>query len=152
MDSGEVFMNVITLGSFDLFHFGHMELLKRCKAIAGTGTVIVGLNSDAFYEKYRRVAPIMTYQERKQSILSSGLADVVVENDQDTKSVLDLVLQVGAEMIVIGSDWSPWGEKKKDYLNQLAITQNELDEHQISLCFVPYTRTISSSELKQRMR
>lgn len=141
-------MDVITLGSFDLPHLGHFKLLKKCREIAGHGKVIVGLNTDDFYSKYRGYKPVLSYKERMNTLQELPWVDLIVPNNQDDNSALDLINSVKANLIAIGSDWSPWSEKNKNYLKQLGITQDDLDRNNISLCFVPYTKEISSSKIK----
>ncbi len=62
-------MNVITLGTFDLFHLGHLKLLKRCRDFAGEhGVVTVGLNTDEFITRYKGKPPVMSYEERAEKV------------------------------------------------------------------------------------
>jgi len=62
-------MNIITLGTFDLLHIGHLKLFKRCKKLSNEDNFIVGLNSDEFIQKYKGKRPIMTFDERYRIIL-----------------------------------------------------------------------------------
>jgi len=52
-------MILYTGGTFDLFHYGHMEFLKACKKISTK--VVVSLNTDAFVESYKGSVPILQY-------------------------------------------------------------------------------------------
>jgi len=141
-------MKVMTLGTFDLVHSGHVKLFKKCRELSGKDGVVVGLNTDEFILSYKGRAPIMTYEERKEMILEVGLVDEVVPNDQTIKgsSAIETVIQSGAKLIVIGSDWA-----KKDYPAQLGTTWDELQDLGISVCFVPYTKNISTTEIKRRL-
>jgi glycerol-3-phosphate cytidylyltransferase len=140
-------MNTITIGTFDLLHVGHIELFKKCRELAGDSKFIVGLNTDEFIFKYKKNNPIMTYEERKEIILSLNICDGVLPNSQPDGTVKDIVLCAGADLIVIGSDWA-----KKDYLKQIGLTYEWLEEKNISLCYVPYTKGISTSTIKQRLK
>lgn len=112
-------MKVISLGTFDLLHSGHIKLFKRCRELAGKDKVIIGLNTDTFIHEYKGKLPIMSYEERKEMILEIGLVDKVIPNDQTTKgsSAIQTIKDSGANLIVIGSDWA-----KKDYVGQLGTT------------------------------
>lgn len=139
-------MNVITLGTFDMFHFGHLKLFKRCKSYAENGKFIVGLNTDEFIEKYKGKSPIMNYQERSEIINELNLVDFVVPNNQSDGTIKGLLLEHNVDLIVIGSDWF-----RKDYLTQVGVTIEWMEENNISLCFVPYTIGISTTEIKKRL-
>jgi len=132
-----------TGGSFDLFHYGHVSFLKKCKQIADI--VVVGLNQDHFMSAYKS-APIMNYSEREISLLSCPYVDKVVPNtfDQDSKPT---ILSVKPNIIAIGDDWA-----HKDYYKQMSFTQSWLDENNIVLVYIPYTQGISTSELKKRIK
>lgn len=136
---------VYTGGTFDLFHIGHINLLKVCKKIARTGRVVVALNTDEFVETYKGTPPVMDYANREAVLLNSIYVDEVIKNEgnQDSKPA---ILKVNPEFIVIGSDWAT-----KDYYSQMAFTQEWLDEKNITLLYVPYTKNISSTMIKERL-
>lgn len=139
-------MTVLTVGTFDLLHYGHIRLFQRCRELAGeNGKVVVGVNSDDFIARYKHAAPIMSYKEREFALLQLPFIDEVVENKagEDSKMIIE---QVQPNLIVIGSDWA-----RKDYYKQMSFTQDWLDERDISLCYVPYTKDISTTEIKQRL-
>lgn len=73
-------MKILSLGTFDMGHLGHINLFRRCRELALSDKVIIGLNTDEFITKYKGKPPVMTYQER--SIMSMGLADEILPNDQ----------------------------------------------------------------------
>lgn len=137
-------MNIITLGTFDLFHTGHVKLLKKCHELGDF--VIVGLNTDGFIEKYKGKKPIMSYEERKEAIMETGLVDKVIANSQESGNARDLIKKSGANLIVIGSDWA-----RKDYVGQLGVNWDWLDRQEIGICYLNYTHKISTTELKRRI-
>lgn len=145
-------MLVLTMGTFDIIHYGHFNFLKRCKELAGDGLVIVGLNTDDFVLRYRKVPAVMSYKHREKNLQMLPWVDSVVPNDQPNGSCRSLVEQFHPDLIVISTDWSPWGPKKKDYLQQLGIDQEFLDENNIILAFIPHTKGISSTEIKAHAR
>lgn len=137
---------VYTGGTFDLFHSGHVNLLKRCKEIAGTdGTVVVSLNLDDFVYKFKNKYPVCTYDERESVLMACQYVDIVVPNisGADSKPSIE---KVNPNYIVVGSDWA-----KKDYYSQMQFTQEWLDERGIGLVYVPYSKEISSTDIKGRM-
>ena len=140
-------MNIIyTGGTFDLFHSGHVNLLKRCREVAGQeGKVVVALNTGDFIFQFKNKKPICSEQERLDVLLACRYVDEVVMNvgGQDSRISIEMV---GPNYIVVGSDWA-----KKDYYAQMSFTQEWLDEKGIGLVYVPYTQTISSTKIKGRM-
>lgn len=139
-------LTVYTGGTFDLFHAGHAAFLKRCKEIAGRdGNVIVSLNTDEFIADYKGKSPVMTYDERLEVLMACMYVDEVVPNIGGANSRIAIELQ-SPDLIVIGSDWA-----RKDYYEQMWFTQDWLDERGIGLCYIPYTKGISSTEIKKRL-
>lgn len=132
-----------TGGTFDIFHYGHVNFLRQCKAIADE--VVVSLNTDEFIWSYKKKYPILSYSEREQSLLGCRYVDRVVKNVgcEDSKPA---ILQVSPQIIAIGDDWA-----KKDYYAQMRFTPEWLAENVIVLVYVPYTRGISSTELRSRI-
>jgi glycerol-3-phosphate cytidylyltransferase len=139
-------LTVYSGGSFDTFHFGHVEFLKRCKEIAGDGEVVISLNTDEFILAYKGKGLVMDYEERKRVLESCRYVDRVVPNigGADSTVAIDLV---EPDLIVVGSDWA-----KRDYYAQMNFTQDWLDERGIGLVYIPYTQGISSTAIKSRMQ
>ena len=138
---------VYTGGTFDLFHSGHVAFLKRCKEIAGTaGQVIVSLNTDQFIEKYKGKKPLISYEDRKAILESCRYVDSVMENYGGEDSKESIILAQLIDVVAIGSDWA-----RKDYYKQMNFTQDWLDEQGISLIYIPYTKGISSTSIKQKL-
>lgn len=138
---------VISLGTFDLVHRGHLKLFKRCRELAGSGKVIIGLNTDEFVTKYKGKPPIMTYQERYDTIMETGLVDQIIPNGQETGDARQIIKDSGADLIVVGSDWA-----RKDYVGQIGVNWDWLDRQDIGICFIKYTPGVSTTELKRRIR
>lgn len=134
---------VYTGGTFDLFHSGHVELLRRC---AEMGSVVVSLNTDEFIEAYKGRKPVISYEERAKVLDACRYVDRVVPNigGNDSRIAIDLVKP---DLIVIGSDWA-----RRDYHAQMSFTQEWLDDRGIGLCYLPYTTGISTTDIKTRMR
>jgi len=126
-----------------LFHSGHTAFLKRC---AELGTVTVALNTDEFIEAYKGKPPVISYAERAAVLLGCRWVDAVVPNVGGLDSRISIAL-VEPDLIVIGSDWA-----RRDYYKQMMFDQDWLDDRGIGLCYIPYTKGISSTEIKKRMR
>lgn len=126
-----------------LFHSGHARFLKRCSQL---GSVVVSLNTDEFIEEYKGKAPVLTYQQRLEVLASCRYVDRVIPNTGGADSKPS-ILQVMPDIIAIGSDWA-----RRDYYYQMEFDQDWLDEHDISLIYIPYTQGISSTEVKRRIK
>ena len=129
---------VLTIGTFDVFHGGHTNLLQFCDSL---GNTTVGVNSDEFVGRYKGRETLYTYEERANII--RGLGYTVLKNDSAGK---ELIERVNPDFLVIGSDWL-----RKDYLNQIDVTPDFLDENDISLVYTPYFRGISTTDIKDRV-
>lgn len=133
---------IYTGGTFDLFHAGHVEFLRRCSEL---GTVTVALNTDEFIEGYKGKPPVISYRDRERVLLACRYVDDVVPNvgGFDSRPSIEMV---APDMVVIGSDWA-----RKDYYTQMAFDQDWLDDRGIGLCYIPYSPGISSTAIKERM-
>jgi glycerol-3-phosphate cytidylyltransferase len=136
-------LTVYTGGTFDLFHAGHVNFLKKCAAL---GKVTVSLNTDEFIEEYKQKLPVMSYAEREAVLASCSYVNRVIPNlgGRDSKPA---ILLACPDIIAIGTDWA-----KKDYYSQMNFTQEWLDNNDISLCYIPYSANISSTQIKERIR
>lgn len=135
---------VLTLGSFEIFHRGHVRLIQKCYQYSDE--VIVGLNSDRFIHSYKGHYPVLDWKERKDAIQAVFCDIVVVQNDQPDGSIVDVLDAVIPNIIVIGSDWL-----RKPYLPQLGLKPEDLEDRGIDLIYVPYTPNISTTEIKKRI-
>lgn len=102
---------VITYGTFDLFHYGHLRLLQRAKALGDY--LIVGVTSKEFNDKRGKIDVKQTLEERIENIKKTGLADLIIIEDHDGQKIED-VQKYHADIFTLGSDWTG----KCDYLNQ----------------------------------
>ena len=137
-------MNVLTIGSFDYLHAGHENLLKKCYLLRGMyGTITIGVNSDEFVRSYKNAPKFSTAQRlaRVREEIGAWTQAEALVHDGDTP---EFILSTGANLIVVGSDWG-----RADYLSQLRISWDWLDDHHISLCYVPRTLGVSSSAFRE---
>ena len=123
----------ITYGTFDLFHIGHLNLLKKIKQMAKQ--VIVGVCTDEFcMQKQVKKSTIYSTYDRVEIVSSIKYVDkVILEHDQDQK-ILD-ILHYNVDLFVIGNDW----EGKFDHLKTYC-----------DIIYLERTPNISTSEIKQK--
>lgn len=130
---------VYAQGSFDTLHRGHLNILKKAKKLGDY--LVVSVLSDECYKNYRGYPPFMPFTERKAVIESLKYVDKVIEgNNLKTKQE---IIKYKPQIIVVGSDWA-----SKDIYEQYKITQKWLDDRDIILLFIPYTKGVSSSKIK----
>lgn len=125
-------MKVITFGTFDILHVGHINILDRCKNYCNTeNTLIVGISSDKFsFEKKKRY-PVYNESQRKKILESLKIVDkVFIEESFEKKR--DYILEHEADVFVMGNDW----EGKFDYLNDIC-----------KVVYLPRTPSISTTEI-----
>ena len=132
-----------TGGTFDLFHFGHINFLKQCSRICEN--VVVSLNTDEFVSEYKE-APIMNYSERERSLLCCNYVKRVVPNifGADSKPT---IISVKPNIIAVGDDWA-----HKNYYEQMQFTPEWLEEQNITLTYIPYCKDISTTEIKDKIK
>lgn len=141
-----IYPKVLTIGTFDLLHRGHIDLFMFCKKLAGEdGQVIVAVNTDEFVERYKGKKPIINTTHRVDMIRSVRWVDEVVVNkgDEDCGEVID---DIKPQYLVVGSDWLD-----KDYLKQTNLNRKYLEDMGISLVFTPRFYD-SSSSIKERIK
>ena len=122
---------VITYGTYDLFHQGHYNLLKRAKELGDY--LIVGVTTDNFDLERGKLNTCNNVMERIEAVKATGLADqIVIEEYRGQK--IDDILKYGVDVFAIGSDW----EGYFDYLKEFC-----------EVVYLPRTQGISSTQLRQ---
>lgn len=139
-------MKVLTVGTFDLLHSGHIKLFENCRKIVGnSGKVIVGVNTDDFVYSYKKIKPIIPFKHRIKVISSITYVDEVVEND--SKNLQNMLLSIKPEILIVGSDWA-----KKNYFDQIGVSLEWLYSNNILLVYTCYTEDISSTEIRNNIK
>ncbi len=124
---------VITYGTFDMFHIGHLELLKRIKGMADE--LIVAVSTDEF-NQIKGKKTIIPFEQRAKIVESIRYVDrVIAENSWDQKK--DDIKKYGVTHFVMGDDW----RGKFDDLKELC-----------EVVYLPRTQGISSTELKDTLK
>jgi glycerol-3-phosphate cytidylyltransferase len=129
-----------TGGTFDLFHFGHVRLLKKCKEVSDK--VVVALNTDSFVMEYKGLRPVIDFEGRKEMLLSCRYVDEVVANSHG-KDSKPTILKVNPDIIAVGDDW-----KDRNYHQQMGFSEEWLERHCIQLMYLDYTKDISSTKIR----
>jgi|TARA_B110000114_G_scaffold161021_1_gene178086 glycerol-3-phosphate cytidylyltransferase len=123
------FKTVLTYGTFDLLHYGHLEILKRASLLGNK--LIVGVSTDKFNEIKGKTC-VLPYQKRKELIESLYYVDKVIpENNWDQK-VTDIQGN-NIDIFVIGDDWEGKFDELKDFCEVI---------------YLPRTKGISSTKLR----
>jgi cytidyltransferase-like protein len=115
-------LRIVTAGTFDLIHSGHVNFLREC---AQFGEVIVVLNTDKFIEHYKGKPPVMTYEERYQ-VLSELRSVTEVFPNWANENCATVVDDLCPDVLAIGSDWA-----RKDYYKQMGLAR--CSQHQAAL-------------------
>ncbi|WP_321795812.1 glycerol-3-phosphate cytidylyltransferase [Caballeronia sp. J97] len=125
---------VITYGTFDLLHVGHLNLLRRARALGDR--LVVALSTDEFNLDMKNKRTVIPYEDRRHMLEALRCVDLVIPEENWEQKVLDVGrYQIGT--FVMGDDWAG----KFDFLN----------EH-CEVVYLPRTEAISSTELKRHIR
>ena len=104
-------VKVITYGTFDLLHYGHIRLLERAKKLGDY--LIVGITTDDFDKTRGKINVRQTLTERIESVKATGLADKIIVEEYEGQKIDD-IKRYGIDIFTVGSDW----KGKFDYLSE----------------------------------
>lgn len=127
-------VKVITYGTYDLLHFGHIRLLERAKALGDY--LIVGVTSDDYDKTRGKINNQQSLIERVAAVKATGIADEVIAEEYEGQKIDD-IRRYDVDIFTVGSDW----EGKFDYLNEYC-----------KVVYLPRTEGVSSSELRAERR
>lgn len=122
---------VITYGTFDLLHYGHINLLKRAKSLGDY--LIVGLSTDDFNNTEKNKECYFDYENRKSLLDAVKYVDLVIPEKTWEQKVFDMQ-KYNVDVFVIGDDW----KGKFDYLEDIGI----------EVVYLPRTKEISTTKIK----
>ena len=122
---------VITYGTFDLLHYGHIQLLKRAKALGDY--LIVALSTDEFNMKEKGKKSYFSYDKRKSLLEAIRYVDLVIPEDNWVQKRSD-IHEYHVDVFVIGDDW----QGKFDFLR----------EEGAEVVYLPRTPEISTTQIK----
>lgn len=103
---------ILTYGTYDLLHYGHIRLLQRAKALGDY--LIVALSTDEFNSGKGKKA-YHNYETRKKMLEAIRYVDLVIPEDCWEQKISD-VQKYDVDMVVMGSDWA--GSDRFDYLKE----------------------------------
>lgn len=124
---------VITYGTFDLFHVGHLNILKRAKDLGDY--LVVAVSSDEFNAIKGKKCIIPDYERMAIVKAIQYVDEVIPENSWEQK--VDDVKNLGIDVFVMGDDWTG----KFDFLKEYC-----------EVVYLPRTPDISSTEIKAKMK
>lgn len=127
-------IKVITYGTYDLLHYGHIRLLKRAKALGDY--LIVGVTSDTFDRERGKINVQQTLMERVEAVQATGLADEIIVEEYEGQKIDD-IKRFGVDIFTVGSDW----KGKFDYLNDYC-----------RVVYLERTDGVSSSEIRSEQQ
>ena len=122
---------VITYGTFDLLHYGHINLLRRAKSLGDY--LIVGLSTDEFNNKEKNKECYFDFENRKLLLDAVRYVDLVVPEENWEQKISD-IQKYNIDVFVIGDDW----KGKFDYLKDLGV----------EVVYLSRTEEISTSKIK----
>ena len=129
-----------TAGAFDLFHIGHLNLLKRSRERCDY--LIVGVTTDDLIYKTKNKKPVIPYEERVQIIEELKCVDkVVIQDDLDKVKAWE---KYKYNVLFSGDDWKT-SERWQGYVKELA-------KQDVKVEFLPYTHTTSSTLLTKVLK
>lgn len=113
---------VITYGTYDLLHFGHIRLLERAKALGDY--LIVGVTSDDFDRTRGKINVQQSLTERVQAIRETGLADEIIIEEYEGQKIDD-IQKYGVDIFTVGSDWVGKFDYLKEYCEVVYLDRTE---------------------------
>ena len=127
-------VKVITYGTYDMLHYGHIRLLERAKALGDY--LIVGVTSDDFDKQRGKINVQQSLEERIAAVQATGLADKIIIEEYEGQKIDD-IRRYDVDIFTVGSDW----EGHFDYLKEFC-----------QVVYLPRTEGISSTVLRAEKR
>ncbi len=125
---------VITYGTFDVLHYGHIRLLERAKALGDY--LIVGITSDDYDKSRGKINNQQTLSERIEAVKETGIADELIIEEYEGQKIDDII-KYNIDIFTVGSDW----EGEFDYLKEYC-----------QVIYLPRTERISSTDIRDERR
>ena len=125
---------VITYGTYDLLHYGHIRLLERAKALGDY--LIVGVTADDFDKTRGKINVQQSLMERIEAVRATGIADEIIVEEYEGQKIDD-IRKYDVDIFTVGSDWIG----KFDYLNEYC-----------KVVYLDRTEGVSSSEIREQKR
>jgi len=127
-----------TTGVFDLFHIGHVNLLKRAKELCDK--LIVGVTIDELV-KYKHKRSVIPFTERLEIVASCKYVDLAIPQESIDK--IQAVKKLKAELLFVGDDWHDKPSWKQ--------MESQLEDLGCKVIYLPYTKTTSSTLINETL-
>ena len=124
-------IKVITYGTYDFLHFGHINLLKRAKALGDY--LIVGVTADDFDRRRGKINVQQSLEERIAAVQATGLADQIIIEEYEGQKIDD-IRRYEVDIFTVGSDWMGYF----DYINEYC-----------KVVYLPRTQGVSSTDIRK---
>ena len=128
-----------TSGVFDLFHIGHLNILKKARSMCDH--LIVGVTTDELMIDYKKKNAVIPFEERLQIVSSIIYVDKAVP--QNTMDKIEAWRNYQFHRMFVGDDWK--GTEK------WILIEKQLKEHSVDLIYFPYTKGTSSTLINQTL-
>jgi len=128
-----------TSGVFDLFHIGHLNLLKKAKE--NCDYLIVAVSTDELVKEYKNKTPVISFEERKSIVEAIRYVDKVIP--QTNRDKISTYNSLKFDVMIVGDDW-----KDSEIFSQV---EKHMKKHGGWVKYVPYTNTTSSTFLRQKL-
>ena len=128
-----------TTGTFDLFHIGHLNILKKAKEQCEC--LIVGVSTDELVQNYKNKLPVIPFEERVEIVKSIKYVDkVVAQENRDKYSAWE---NLQFNVMFVGDDWK--GNKLFEEL------EHQFKSVGVDIVYFPYTQGTSSTILRKKI-
>lgn len=128
-----------TTGVFDMFHIGHLNILRRAKEKCDY--LIVGVSTDELVMEYKNKTPIIPFEERAEIVRSIDCVDRVIAQENRDKYAAWRELKF--DVMFVGDDW-----KGKPLFMKL---EEEFKKVGVDVVYFPYTKDTSSTILREKL-
>ena len=115
-------VKVITYGSYDMLHYGHIRLLERAKALGDY--LIVGVTSDDYDKTRGKINLQQTLMERVEAVRATGIPDEVIVEEYEGQKIDD-IRNYGVDIFTVGSDWKGYFDYLSDYCKVVYLDRTE---------------------------
>ena len=129
-----------TTGVFDLFHIGHLNILRAAKELCDI--LIVGVSTDELVLKYKKKRTVISFEDRIEIIRSIKYVDVVIPQRSIDK--VEAFRRLKFDLLIVGDDWYNTDKWNK--------AEQKLKQYKVKVIYLPYTSNISSTKLRNTIR
>lgn len=125
-------VKVITYGSYDMLHYGHIKLLERAKALGDY--LIVGVTSDDYDKTRGKINLQQSLMERIEAVKRTGIPDEVIVEEYEGQKIDD-IKRFDVDIFTVGSDWEGYFDYLREYCQVI---------------YLPRTQGVSSTEIRSK--